>query len=143
VHQQITHATHTAQATQATQATAQDQPPSRPEPDTSLAVQVMPRAVGEAVAHGHDYVGTEHILLALFHSADETAARALAGLGTSEREVRAAVTEVTGGPGPVRPARHRGRKPDEIRRLRSEVARLSHLLREHGIEPGEGGLKSA
>jgi prophage maintenance system killer protein len=123
---------------QITQVTAERQPVPA-EPDTPLPMRVMPHAVGEAVAHGHDYIGTEHILLALFHAEDDTAARALAGLGAGEREVRGAITAVTGLPRPIRPAHHRGRKPvsrdDEIRRLRREVTRLTDLLREHGIEP--------
>ena len=131
---------------QVTQITA-GQPQVLPGPGTPLAMRVMPRAVGEAVAHGRDYIGTEHVLLALFHVGDDTAARALASLGAGEHEVRAAITAVTGDPGPVRPAHHRGRKPvapdDEVRRLRREVARLSDLLREHGIEPGQGGRQSA
>ena len=132
---------------QLAQTAAQYQLPAPPEPGPAFGMWVMPRAVGEAVAHGHDYIGTEHILLGLFHAGDETAARALTSLGAGEREVRAAITAVTGDPGHVRPAHHRGRKPvprdDEIRRLRREVARLGALLREHGIEPGEGGRKSA
>ena len=132
---------------QLAQTAARYQPPAPPEPGPAFSMWVMPRAVGEAVAHGHDYIGTEHILLGLFHAGDDTAARALISLGAGEREVRAAITAVTGDPGHVRPAHHRGRKPvprdDEIRRLRREVARLGALLREHGIEPGEGGRKSA
>jgi Clp amino terminal domain, pathogenicity island component len=108
-------------------------------PDTPLAMRVMPQAVGEAVAHGHDYVGTEHILPALFRAGDDTAAQALASLGAGEREVRDAITAVTGERGSIRHAPRRARKAvprdDEIRRLRTEVARLTHLLREHGIEP--------
>ena len=131
--------------------TAAGQPRVPAGSDTPVVMWVMPRAVAEAVVHGHDYIGTEHILLALFHAGDDTAPRALASLGAGEREVRAAITAVTGQPGPIRPALGRGRKPgardDEIRRLRGEVARLSDLLREHGIEPGiepgEGDRKSA
>jgi Clp amino terminal domain, pathogenicity island component len=126
---------------------AAGQPQVRSGPDTPLAMWVMPRAVGEAVAHGQDYIGTEHILLALFHAGDDTAARTLASLGAGEREVRAAITAVADQPGPIRPAPGRGRKPgardDEIGRLRHEVARLNELLREHGIEPGEGNRRSA
>jgi len=126
------------------QTAGQHRPPG---PDTPLAMRVMPRAVGEAVAHGHDYIGTEHILLALFRAGDDTAAQALASLGAGEREVRDAITAVTGGPGPIRPGHRQRRKlvarDDEIRRLRREVARLCDLLREHGVEPGEGDQKSA
>jgi ATP-dependent Clp protease ATP-binding subunit ClpC len=110
-------------------------------------MRVMPRAVGEAVACGRDYIGTEHILLALFRAGDDTAAQALASLGAGEREVRGAITAVTGQPGPIRRVPHRARKPvprdDEIRRLRREVARLCDLLREHGIEPDGSDRKSA
>ena len=132
---------------QVTQVLGHPQPPVPPEADTPLARQVMPRAVGEAVAHGHGYIGTEHILLGLFHAGDDTAARALTSLGAGEHEVRAAIIAVAGDPGPGRPAHHRRHKPgprdDEIRRLRAEVARLSDLLREHGIEPDDGGRQSA
>ena len=129
------------------QFTGRHQPPYPSGPDTPLAMQVMPRAVGEAVAHGHDYIGTEHILLALFRAGDDTAAQALASLGAGEREVRDAITELLGEPGPIRHAPRRARKPvprdDEIRRLRREVARLGDLLREHGIEPGnEPGIEA-
>ena len=110
-------------------------------------MRVMPRAVGEAVAQGQDYIGTEHILLALFHVADDTAARALAGFGAGESKVRGAVTALLAEAGRIGPTPHRVRKPvsrdDEIRRLRQEVARLADLLREHGIEPGAGDRKSA
>jgi prophage maintenance system killer protein len=132
---------------QVAQITGQHQPVIPPEPDTPPAMWVMPRAVAEAVADGHDYLGTEHILLALFHAGDDTAARALASLGAGEREVRGAIIAVAGEPGRIRPAPGRARKlvprDDEIRRLRREVARLSGLLREHGIEPGEGEQNSA
>lgn len=132
---------------QVTQITSQHQQQVPPAPDTPLAMRVMPRAVGEAVAHGHDYIGTEHILLALFHAGDDRAALALTSLGAGEREVRGAITALVGEPSPIRRAPGRMRKPvpgdDEIRRLRREVARLCDLLREHGIEPGEGDQKSA
>jgi ATP-dependent Clp protease ATP-binding subunit ClpC len=110
-------------------------------------MRVMPRALGEAVAHGHDYIGTEHILLALFHAGDDTAARALASLGVSESEVRGAVTALLTEAGRIGPGPHRVRKlvshDDEIRRLRQENARLTDLLREHGIDPSATGRQSA
>jgi hypothetical protein len=129
---------------QLTQLAGQHQPPG---PETPLAARVVPRAVGEMVAHGHDRIGTEHILLALLHAGDDTAARALASLGAGEREVRGAVTALLAETGLLAPSPQRARKPasgdDEIQRLRREVARLCDLLREHGIEPGAGDRKSA
>ena len=141
VRQQVT------QLTQLTRATGQHQPPVPSGPGTLLAMRVMPRALGEAVAHGHDYIGTEHILLALFHVGDDTAARALASLGVSESEVRGAVTALLTEAGRIGPVPHRVRKlvshDDEIRRLRQENARLTDLLREHGIDPSATGRQSA
>src|SRR5580693_1945954 len=135
------------QVTQVTQTSGHPQPPVPPDAHTPLAMRVMPRAVGEAVAHGHDHIGTEHILLGLFHAGDGTGARALTSLGAGEHQVRAAIIAVTGDPGPGRPVHHRRHKPgprdDEIRRLRAEVARLSDLLRENGIEPGDTGRQTA
>ncbi len=127
--------------------TGQRPPPVPPEGELPLPMRLMPRAVGEAVAHGHDYIGTEHILPALFHASDDRPAQALASLGAGEREVRGAITAVLGEHGPAGAAPHRVRKleprDDEIRRLRAEVARLTDLLREHGIEPGDGGRRTA
>src|SRR5580693_1668129 len=128
---------------QVAQITGERPPQVPPEGDLPLAMRLMPRAVGEAVAHGDDYIGTEHILPALFHASDDRAAQALASLGAGEREVRGAITAVLA----ERAVPHRVSKlvprDDEIRRLRAEVARLSELLREHGIEPGDGGRRSA
>jgi ATP-dependent Clp protease ATP-binding subunit ClpA len=102
-------------------------------------MRLMPRAVGEAVAHGHDYIGTEHILLGLFHAGDDTAARALASLGAGESEVRGAVIALLTEAGRLGPLPHRihkaGARNDEIQLLRQEVVRLTDLLRQHGINP--------
>jgi ATP-dependent Clp protease ATP-binding subunit ClpC len=53
-----------------------DNPPYIPQ--ASLALQ---GALGEALRLGHNYIGTEHILLALFRDRDTLAARILADLG--------------------------------------------------------------
>lgn len=118
---------------------SQDPPRARPGSETPLPMRLMPRAVGEAVARGHDYIGTEHILLGLFHTGDQTAARALASLGAGESEVRGVVIAQLAEAGRLGPPPHRIHKPgarhDEIQLLRQEVARLTNLLREHGINP--------
>jgi ATP-dependent Clp protease ATP-binding subunit ClpA len=132
---------------QLAQVTGQHQTRVPPGPGIPLAVRVMPQALGEAVAHGHDYIGTEHILLALFHVGDDTAAQALAGLGAGASEVRGEVTALLTEVGRIGPAPLRVRKlvsrDDEIRRLRQEVARLTDLLREHGIDPRAAARRSA
>jgi hypothetical protein len=60
-------------------------------PDIPQTRRVWHAIVDEAVAHGDDYIGTEHFLLALFCGDDNPAAQVLTRLGADEREVRAAV----------------------------------------------------
>ncbi len=60
-------------------------------PRMPRAERAMQRAKEEAKSLGHDYVGTEHILLALLRDKNSVAAQALAGLGISETQIRAQV----------------------------------------------------
>jgi Clp amino terminal domain, pathogenicity island component len=56
----------------------------------------------EARLLGHNYLGTEHILLGLLYEGEGVAARALASLGITREDVRGQVEEIIGhGPGPV------------------------------------------
>ena len=58
-----------------------EQAPSGPIPFTPEAKEVLPLAPEESRALGHDYVGTEHILLGLMRKGDAVAARVLSELG--------------------------------------------------------------
>ena len=74
------------------QVTGQESPhPSGVSPEAPQTLRVWHAMVDEAVAHGDDYIGTEHFLLALFCDDGNAAAQALTRLGAGEREVRAAV----------------------------------------------------
>jgi ATP-dependent Clp protease ATP-binding subunit ClpC len=55
----------------------------------------------EAVAHGHDHIGTEHILLAIFSDQDGAAAQALTRLGAGENEIRSAIAALLAESGTV------------------------------------------
>jgi ATP-dependent Clp protease ATP-binding subunit ClpC len=55
--------------------------PSGHIPFTPQTKKLLERALQESRALGHSYIGTEHILLSLFHQGDSVAARVLAGLG--------------------------------------------------------------
>jgi hypothetical protein len=81
---------------QAGQITGQGRPQAPPGrvPDTPPPRRMWHAALDEAVAHGHDYIGTEHFLLALFCDSDGAAAQALARLGAREGEVRGAIAAV-------------------------------------------------
>ncbi len=63
---------------------------------TDRARRIMVLAQEEARMLNHDYVGTEHILLALVHERNGIAARALKPLGITEGAVRQQVSEIVG-----------------------------------------------
>ena len=60
-------------------------------PRASLALQ---SALEEALGLGHNYIGTEHILLGLMRDRDALAARALAGLDVNPESVRTNLIEM-------------------------------------------------
>ncbi len=63
-------------------------------PFTPRAKAVLRRAMEEAVELGHNYIGTEHILLGLFGDEDSIAAKVLGDLGASYDFVRARTLEI-------------------------------------------------
>jgi hypothetical protein len=89
---------------QAQQITGQGQPqaPVGRTPDTPQARRLWPVVLDEAVAHGDDYVGTQHFLLALY--SDAAAAQALARLSAGEDEVRSVIADLLSESGPEHPA---------------------------------------
>jgi len=56
---------------------------------SSGLTRVLELSVGESLRLEHDYVGTEHVLLALLEARAEPGARVLADLGVSKRDVEA------------------------------------------------------
>ena len=63
---------------------------------TPMARQVVAFAQQEAVALGHEYIGTEHLLLGLLHEEHGLAARVLTSLSVSVDVVRAEVARILG-----------------------------------------------
>jgi ATP-dependent Clp protease ATP-binding subunit ClpA len=63
---------------------------------TERAKKVLTLAQEEAATHHHSYIGTEHVLLGLLREPEGAAARALAGLGVQEDEVRDAMDALVG-----------------------------------------------
>jgi ATP-dependent Clp protease ATP-binding subunit ClpC len=61
---------------------------------TDRARRVVVLAQNEARALGHDYIGSEHLLLGLIGEGSGTAAKALESLGVSAAELRAGVAEL-------------------------------------------------
>jgi ATP-dependent Clp protease ATP-binding subunit ClpA len=64
----------------------------------------MQAVLAEAAAHCDYYIGTDHLLLALFGADDQTAAQALTRLGAGESQTRDAVTALRAESGRERPA---------------------------------------
>lgn len=63
---------------------------------TEQAKRVLTFAQQEAEGTGVNYIGTEHLLLGLFHESDGVAARALASLGVDALRARETVEQLVG-----------------------------------------------
>jgi hypothetical protein len=65
---------------------------------TQRARHTIIQSQEEARAAGHDYIGTEHVLLGLLHEPESLAVRAMEEQGAAPDRVRAAVTAAFGPP---------------------------------------------
>src|SRR5436309_14579173 len=66
-------------------------------PFTPRAKRVLELAVDEARQLGHNYVGTEHLLLGLIREGEGVAARVLMELGVDRKKVREETLKLLGG----------------------------------------------
>ena len=122
------------------------QAPSGHIPFTPRAKKVLELSLREALQLGHNYIGTEHILLGLVGEGEGVAAHVLIKLGGSLSRVRDKVIELAPpgtGEGPeisVPLRRSRGPGPlDELtRRLEAMDERLSAIERHLGLAGGPG-----
>ncbi len=114
-------------------------------PFTPRAKKVLEMALREALTLGHNYIGTEHLLLGLVREGEGVAAQVLAQMGAELAVVRRMViTIVAGIEGQVTAMEGTAAAPPEevIRSLREEnlllrqeVDRLREALRRLGEEP--------
>jgi ATP-dependent Clp protease ATP-binding subunit ClpC len=116
-------------------------------PFTPRAKKVLQLALREALQFGHNYIGTEHILLGLIREGDGVAAQVLTAMGCDHGRVRREVTELLGqqpgGPGPlaeIDPPGKAGRGTRKaltrvISRLEAIEVRLSALEKRVGTGP--------
>jgi ATP-dependent Clp protease ATP-binding subunit ClpC len=66
-------------------------------PFTPRAKTVLELSLREALQLGHNYIGTEHLLLGLLREGEGVAAQVLTRLGAELGQVRSAVVEALGG----------------------------------------------
>jgi ATP-dependent Clp protease ATP-binding subunit ClpC len=103
------------------------QAPSGHIPFTPRAKKVLELSLREALQLGHNYIGTEHILLGLIHEGDGVAAQVLVGLGVDLDRTRQVVIQILTG-------RHRDETASAVAedlrdRLAAMAARLTVIER--------------
>mgnify|MGYP000061768868 CR=1 FL=1 len=116
---------------------------------TERARQVVVLAQDEARALGHDYIGTEHILLGLLREEEGLAARVLASLEVELGEVRAQVGRIVGDGENARtgqiPFTPRAKKVLELSLREALALGHNHIGTEHvllGLVRENGGVAS-
>jgi len=129
------------------------QAPSGHIPFTPRAKKVLELSLREALQLGHNYIGTEHILLGLIREGQGVAAEVLVALGADLNVVRQQVIRVLRGvPGPApgselddplpRPAGRleRGAISGALRRVTAVEARVASVEERIGTGPEDAGL---
>jgi ATP-dependent Clp protease ATP-binding subunit ClpC len=117
-------------------------------PFTPRAKRVLELSLREAQQLGHDYIGTEHILLGLIREGDGEAAQVLIGMGADLARTRQEVIRQLGirvaGPGatPELRATGAGRLGQIEARLESIEGKVDAIAAKLGITPGEPGSGS-
>jgi ATP-dependent Clp protease ATP-binding subunit ClpC len=117
------------------------QAPSDHVPFTPRAKKVLELSLREALQLGHNYIGTEHLLLGLLREGEGVAAQVMVRLGAELGQARNAVMRA------LEEMPERFQEPAaefvirslqaENRRLRAEVDRLRAALLRHGADVGD------
>jgi ATP-dependent Clp protease ATP-binding subunit ClpC len=106
------------------------EPPKGHIPFTPRAKKTLELALRCALEFGHEYIGTEHLLLGMIREGEGVAAQVLLESGVDYDRARRDVVRLLGRADTL-PADADG----ENARLRAEVSRLRQLLERHGIDP--------
>src|ERR1700743_974686 len=108
-------------------------------PQTPRAKKVIEYAIEEARNLGHNYVGTEHLLLGLLREKDGVAAQVLMNLGLKLEEVREEVLNLLGAgvenEGTTGEAKGEGKTKSKTPALDSFGRDLTELAREGTLDP--------
>jgi ATP-dependent Clp protease ATP-binding subunit ClpC len=98
------------------------EPPDGRIPFTPRAKKVLELSLREALQLGHDYIGTEHILLGLLREGDGVAAQVLVSLGADLNGVRERVIGVLHG------TAAESQLPQSVLRLAGSAAQLDEIV---------------
>ena len=107
----------------------QEAPSSGHIPFTPRAKKVLELSLREAMQLGHNYIGTEHILLGLIREGEGVAAQVLVGLGADLNRVRQTVIQLL-----------HGHAPESLTGISSIESRMSAVEQWVGIAPDTGDL---
>ena len=115
-------------------------------PFTPRAKKVLELSLRESLQLGHNYIGTEHILLAMLREGEGVAAQIMVKLGPDLNRVRQQVIQLLHGYPGKRPEgspagpRERGLPPETAARLNEIESRLSAVEQRAGTGPDTGEL---
>ena len=104
-------------------------------PFTPRAKRVLELAVEEARSLGHNYVGTEHLLLGLIREGEGVAAKVLLELGVDRKRVREETLKLLGGTPSSSQTAERGEERAETPALNQFGRDLTALAREGKLDP--------
>ena len=104
---------------------------------TDGARRVVVLAQEEARMLNHNYIGTEHILLALVREGDGVAGQILLKLGADFDRVRRQVMQLMIRPEVQTQEAQERRLAERVQQLTAELERLRGLFRQHGIDPDD------
>jgi ATP-dependent Clp protease ATP-binding subunit ClpC len=106
-------------------------------PFTPRAKKVLELALEEASNLGHNYLGTEHLLLGLLRESEGIAAQVLMNLGIKLEDVREEVLEFLGAEPPPAPEKEKGGTPSKSKTpaLDTFGRDLTELAAENKLDP--------
>jgi ATP-dependent Clp protease ATP-binding subunit ClpA len=107
-------------------------------PFTPRAKKVLELSLRESTMLGHNYIGTEHILLGLVREGEGVAAQVLVKLGADLNRVRQAVVKLLHGYQSAGRGRRGAAWPEDVSAAPGSIERrLTAIELRLGIEPGE------
>ncbi len=106
-------------------------------PFTSNAKRVLELSVDEARQLGHNYVGTEHLLLGLIREGEGVAAKVLMDMGVDRKKVRDETLKLLGGH-PQQSSQQEGEEKADTPSLNQFGRDLTQLAREGKLDPTFG-----